>query len=75
MSNVLYSYALDSEGIRQSINNRDAPKPYRCGDCEGEMVARRGEVRTWHYAHKAQVVCEPKPDPDNEVDPIIRTGG
>ena len=67
MSSVLYSYALDAEGRRRSINDRDAPKPFQCGDCDGDMVARRGKVRTWHYAHKAKVVCEPKPDPDNAL--------
>ena len=51
----------------QSIHDKDAPRPFQCGDCDGEMVAKRGKVRTWHYAHKAQVVCEPKPDPDNAL--------
>ena len=67
MSSVLHSHALDAKGHRQSINMVDAPRPFRCGDCGGEMVARRGRVRTWHFAHKAQVVCEPKADPDNAL--------
>ena len=67
MSSVLYSYALDAEGRRRNINDLDAPKPFQCGDCEGEMVPKRGTVRAWHYAHKAQVVCEPKRDPDNAL--------
>ncbi len=64
---MLYSYALDAEGRRQNISNLDAPKPFQCGDCDGEMVARRGNVNAWHYAHKSQVVCEPSPDPDNAL--------
>ena len=67
MNNVLYSYAIDADGRRQSINDTAAPRPFQCGDCEGEMVARRGAVNRWHYAHKAKVVCEPKPDPDNAL--------
>ena len=67
MNNILYSYALDAEGKRQSINETDAPRQFQCGDCYGEMVARRGKVNRWHYAHKSQVVCEPKPDPDNAL--------
>ena len=67
MKKVLYSYALDAEGRRQSINHTDAPRPFQCGDCEGEMVAKRGEKNRWHFAHKANLVCEPKPDPDNAL--------
>ena len=54
MNNVLYSYALDAEGKMQSIHDKDAPRPFQCGDCDGEMVAKRGKVRTWHYAHKPE---------------------
>ena len=67
MSNVLYSHALDGQGKRRNIRERDAPRPFQCGDCDGEMVAKRGKMRRWHFAHKVQVVCEPRPDPDNAL--------
>ena len=62
---ILYSHAHDAEGNRRSVREIDAPRPYRCGDCENEMIAKRGQVRRWHFAHRAKVVCVPKADPDN----------
>ena len=62
---ILYSYALDAEGNRRSVREIAASRPFRCGDCENEMIAKRGQIRRWHFAHKAKVECVPKPDPDN----------
>lgn len=67
MRSVLYTYALDAEGQRRSIREQESPRPFSCGDCGNEMIARRGRVRRWHYAHKAYVECVPKPDPDNAL--------
>ena len=67
MKDVLYSHALDAEGNRRSITETEAPRPFRCGDCAGEMIAKRGRKNRWHYAHKVQVVCVPRPDPDNAL--------
>ncbi len=64
---ILYQYALDATGQRRHIKHLDAPRPYQCGDCGSEMIAKRGQVRRWHYAHKANVACVPKPDPDNAL--------
>lgn len=66
-ANIRYTHALDALGKRRSINEQDALRPFSCGDCEGEMIAKRGAKRHWHYAHKAEVVCEPRPDPDNAL--------
>ena len=66
-ADIRYTHALDALGKRRSINEQDASRPFSCGDCEGEMIAKRGSKRRWHYAHKAQVVCEPRPDPDNAL--------
>ena len=66
-ANIRYTHALDALGKRRSINEQDASRPFSCGDCEGEMIAKRGSKRRWHYAHKAQDVCEPRPDPDNAL--------
>ena len=67
MAEILYSHALDAEGKRRGIGELESPLPFGCGDCGNEMVARRGQVRSWHYAHKAQTECIPKPDPDNAL--------
>ena len=75
---ILYSHALDAEGNRRSVKEVDAAAPFRCGDCENEMITKRGKVRRWHFSHKAQVECIPRPDPDNMLhrvgqDIIVRT--
>ena len=67
MANILYSYALDAKGKRRGIREQESPRPFSCGDCDNEMIAKRGRVRRWHYAHKANVECVPKPDPDNAL--------
>lgn len=65
MMAILYSHALDAEGNRRSVREVDAPRPFLCGDCDNKMIAKRGQIRRWHFAHKANVECVPKPDPDN----------
>ena len=52
MKDVLYSHALDSEGKRRSIAETESPRPFTCGDCAGEMIAKRGRKNRWHYAWK-----------------------
>ena len=32
-----------------------------------EMIPKRGNIRQWHFAHKADVKCTSKPDPDNAL--------
>ena len=65
MMDILYSHARDAEGSRRSVREVEAPPPFRCGDCDNGMIARRGQIRRWHFAHKAKVECVPNPDPDN----------
>ncbi len=64
MNDVQYPYALDATRSKRSIRDEDAPKPFSCGDCNEEMIAKRGKRNRWHFAHKG-VICTPKPDPDN----------
>lgn len=66
-SPILYKYALDARGKPRHIKNPNSVPPYKCGDCRGEMIAKRGRIRQWHYAHKANVICTPKADPDNAL--------
>lgn len=42
MNNIRYNFALDVNGKRRHINEKCSPQPFRCGDCNEEMVARRG---------------------------------
>ena len=67
MAKILYSHALDAKGDRRSISDEGGVRPFMCGDCGNEMVARRGKVNRWHYAHKASYECVPKADPDNAL--------
>ena len=67
MVEILYSHALDAKGDRRSISDEAGVRPFRCGDCGNVMVARRGKVNRWHYAHKANHECVPKADPDNAL--------
>ncbi len=64
MKDIQYPYALDAMRSKRSIRDEDAPKPFWCGDCNEEMIAKRGKRNRWHFAHKG-IICTPKPDPDN----------
>ncbi len=67
VSPILYEYALDAYGRPRHIKSSDYTPPYKCGDCSRELIAKQGRIRQWHYAHKANVICTPKPDPDNAL--------
>ena len=57
MAVVKYHYALDENGrlvsIKQAYLERQEGHTYHCIGCGAEMVARLGEVRNWHFAHRA----------------------
>ena len=52
-----WRYAL-IDGVRTDI--RDAPKGAHgiCPLCGDELIARKGLVNTWHWAHKSKEVCD-----------------
>lgn len=53
MSKKYQHFALDSMG--RIIAIKDAKKDsdqFFCPYCKGEMIAKQGEVREWHFAHK-----------------------
>ena len=62
---ILDSHAHDAEGNRRSVREVGATRPFRCGDCENEMIARRGQIKRWHFSHKAKVEGVPAPGPDS----------
>jgi hypothetical protein len=56
MAGVKYHYALDEHNrlvsIKQAYLERDKGHTYHCIGCGAGMIARLGEVRNWHFAHR-----------------------
>lgn len=56
MATVKYHYALDENdrlvSIKQAYLERNEGHTYHCLGCGAGMIARLGEVRTWHFAHR-----------------------
>ena len=57
MAGVKYHYALDEHNrlvsIKQAYLEWQEGHTYHCIGCGAGMVARLGEVRNWHFAHRA----------------------
>lgn len=53
MSCVRYPIADDGKGRAVRIEHAEAMLAFRCFGCQKPMVARRGQQRAWHFAHKA----------------------
>lgn len=43
---------------RITINKALRGVEYSCLECEGKMIAKKGEVRTHHFAHKSEFSCK-----------------
>jgi len=43
--------------LRQTVQNSDPDVPSLCPDCKDPLIARRGDVMVWHWAHKAGSSC------------------
>lgn len=56
MAEVKYNYALNEQGrlvsIKQAYLERNEEHTYHCIGCGAGMIARLGEVRNWHFAHR-----------------------
>lgn len=50
---ILWPVALDENGKRVSIDDAHVGGKYTCICCKSPMLARKGEIRTPHFAHKA----------------------
>lgn len=48
-----YTYALNSDNMVVSIKDAIMGQNYRCPFCKSDMIQRKGEIRRWHFAHKA----------------------
>ena len=60
MAGVKYNYALDEQGrllsIKQAYLERNEGHTYHCIGCGAGMIARLGEVRDWHFAHRGDEI-------------------
>jgi competence CoiA-like predicted nuclease len=56
---ILYDYAIDSQGLIIRINEVDSQSKsqYKCIECDSEMIAKTGEIKEWHFAHKNIANC------------------
>ena len=52
-----YPYAKNSLGRVTHITEVDDKELYVCIGCGTEMIPRRGEGKTWHFAHKTLSTC------------------
>ena len=51
---VTYPCAKDDQGNIVDIPSHDKATPAYCLGCDGEMIARQGTQRRWHFAHKTE---------------------
>ncbi|MCR5759221.1 MAG: hypothetical protein K6G39_02580 [Bacteroidales bacterium] len=60
MAGVKYHYALDEQGrlvsIKQAYIEKNEGHTYHCIGCGAGMIARMGEVRDWHFAHRGDEI-------------------
>ena len=60
MAGVKYNYALDEQGrllsVKQAYLERNEGHTYHCIGCGAGMIARLGEVRDWHFAHRGDEI-------------------
>lgn len=53
-SHAYQNFALDTNNRIVNIKDIDYPNDrYYCPFCHNEMIAKRGNIRQWHFAHKA----------------------
>ncbi len=54
-SNAYQHFALDADNRIVDIKDVDSSdgQKYNCPHCHNEMITKRGNVRQWHFAHKA----------------------
>jgi competence CoiA-like predicted nuclease len=45
-------------GEYENICNASKEKKYKCPECEGDVILRKGEKNRVHFAHKKEGNCE-----------------
>lgn len=62
MSDVQYPIADGGRGRAVHIEHAEPGSAFGCFGCHKPMVARRGQKRAWHFAHKAPAIECADPD-------------
>lgn len=57
---IKYSYAYDDKGNIVKINDAIKGHHYFCLGCRKEIIAKIGLIRSPHFAHKKDEVCDPE---------------
>jgi hypothetical protein len=57
---VMYGWALDSDGKPVPIAAAQRGERYFCPVCRGDMVAKLGDVKVHHFAHVTLLQCTPE---------------
>jgi hypothetical protein len=57
---VMQTFALNNEGRIVHVDEvpRGGDCGCRCPACDGPLIARQGEIRGWHFAHRQDADCE-----------------
>jgi len=58
--NILYRYAVDSEGVVVDINNLrliSKSERFRCIECNGRLIPKIGKIKAPHFAHYRSTSC------------------
>lgn len=59
MNGIRYPVAMHGPNLVFIEDAREGP--FACPGCGGPMVARRGNIRAWHFAHQGDMPC-PRPE-------------
>lgn len=56
---IAYPLARDANNKTIPIDKAEHGVPYACVGCGGAIIPKLGSVKKHHFAHKADVVCDP----------------
>ena len=76
MNDIRYPFALNETGDAVSIKEARKGDLFHCLGCDQVMVAKKGRLRVWHYAHKTPeaLACDPDRALHNRAQELIRSG-
>lgn len=58
---MLLAEDVDGNRIRPEPSGRGA-----CPFCKSDVIAKCGEIKTWHWAHKSLITCDPWGEPEGD---------
>jgi competence CoiA-like predicted nuclease len=52
--------------LLDALRERANPQKRRstCPDCDGVLIAKCGEIKIWHWAHRSGIQCDPWAEPE-----------